>query len=346
MNLNYIAYYNRDDGYGRFNSYLVRALQLKGFSVKTATETHLYMPHWMQKQEGLDWNNLTVSSLPPNLVKPVPGRHWVLTMLEGSVAPKAWVDKLNSSGAERILVPCRQNKEAFERSGVTIPIYILPGGTNHFEFYPAHLHEEAPTRPYNFLTFADRGFRKGVQETYDAFYIAFGGKTSGIKDVKLSFKYLPGKGGALMNMVKKIPDVDQRFNFIDQSIVDMRSLYVNANCLVLPSRAEGWGMPHREAAMSGLPVITQKVGGLDDGHLEEWALVVEGGKLKPIPQESKMQLGEWMIADKLNLAEKMWWCYENYQKAREFALGAREWLMKNQTWSHSAALFKQYLETA
>lgn len=341
MKLNWIGYYNENDGYGRFNSRLVRALMSKGFRVKPATEAHLYMPEWMQRQEGLDWSALTISSLPPYLVRPVPGRHWVLTMIEGSLAPPDWVDSLNNSGAERILVPSQHNKEAYEQSGVTIPISILPGGTDPYEFYPAYHHEIPNT--YTFLTWADRGFRKGVEEVYEAFYIAFGSKTTGEQNVRLAFKYLPRKGGTLMDLVKTAQDVDKRLLFLDKSYPAMRDVYVQSNCLVLPSRCEGWGMPHREAAMMGLPVITQKYGGLDDGHLEEWALVLEGGRIRPIPKENKMNLGEWMIADKNKLAEKMRWCFENQAEARNFGYKARQWLQRYQTWSHSANLFREYL---
>jgi glycosyltransferase involved in cell wall biosynthesis len=117
---------------------------------------------------------------------------------------------------------------------------------------------------------------------------------------------------------------------------NLRDLYRQVDCLALPSRTEGWGMPHREAAMMGLPVITQAHSGLDDGHTHEWAIVVEKGQMRQIDDEGNIA-GEWRVADVQELAAKMRHCYENEWQTRKRAKFAREWLKTNQTWDHAAS---------
>jgi glycosyltransferase involved in cell wall biosynthesis len=334
LKLNYIAYYMTEDGYGRFNSRLVKALQELGVQVKPATMDHINMPHWMQVQEGIDWDTLTISSLPPYMLQPVPGRHWLLSMVEGSVLPPEWVDRINSSGVERVLVPCQHNADAFRSSGVLAPISILPGGTDPKEF-PLLLGQEK--RPYTFLTLGDRGLRKGWHEVWTAFYLAFGGKTTGNPNVRLIIKARPRSNGpGLIDIMASGKELDERIIYQIDDSQDMYGVYAQADCVALPSRCEGWGMPHREAASMGIPVITQAYSGLDDGYTGAWSLPVEGGKLKPIPKECKPSLGEWMVADIETLAKGMYELYQQPKWGKGNGFYFANWLKEYQTWQHSA----------
>jgi glycosyltransferase involved in cell wall biosynthesis len=336
MRLNYFAYYYTYDGYGRYNARLVKALLDSGVDVKVATMEHIPMPAWMHKREGICWDALSISSMPPYYLQPVPGRHWLLTMTEGSLVPPKWVEKINTSGVERVIVPCQHNKLAFEASGVTAPVSVVPGGTDPEEFLLLSS-ERPPAKPYTFLALADRGSRKGWEEVYNAFYVAFGGKTSGCKDVRLIIKERPpANGKSVLRMMANAQGMDARIVCQTTDMPDMREVYAQADCVAIPSRSEGWGMPQREAAMMGLPVITQQYSGLDDGHTQEWALTTEPGELRPVPKKDDKAAGEWMVADVASLADRMRWCYENPALAQEFGYKAAQWLRANQTWQHAA----------
>lgn len=103
-------------------------------------------------------------------------------------------------------------------------------------------------------------------------------------------------------------------------------------------------MPHREAASMGLPVITQRYSGLDDGFLERWAVcVLETGQLQPIPKEANnISLGVWMKPDLASLVDNMLWCYNNPVQAAVQGKRASQWIAENQTWEHSARILVQY----
>jgi glycosyltransferase involved in cell wall biosynthesis len=335
MRINWIGFYQQYGGYGRLSSRIVQAMQTFGLDVKHMTIDDIDKPEWMLRQQGVDWSNLTITCTQPRGVLRIPGRHWLFTMCEGELLSKYCIDIIHKSGVERLIVPCEHNKKVFLDSGLKLPISVVPLGTDPDEF---PLHDRAIHAPYTFLTIADRGNRKGWMEVFDAFYKAFGGKTTGRQDVCLIIKMLE-RGNPLINLIQdKGSSLDHRIIYNSHKYESMADLYSLADCVVLPSRSEGWGMPHREAAMMGLPVITQKYAGTDDGHTEEWAIVLPEGRMEPIPKNGRTGgSGNWMIADTRRLAEEMYECYENPERVSVEGLKAREWLSNNQTWMHSAA---------
>lgn len=336
MQLNWLAYQYREwDGYGRYSNRLIRALQRAGVCVDPYLHEVTNMPDWMQQQLGVSWEGLTISCLPPYFLNRIPGRHWLLSMTEGSELPSGWTDIIKLSGVERIIVPCRHNAEAFAVCG--LPVHVIPGGTDPDEFPLASTGSATggsrACRDYTFLALADRGARKGWAEVWAAFYKAFGGPTD-TPDVRLIIKSRPD-GNDMLTLIAGAENPDPRITILMQDM-NMRAFYRMGDCLAIPSRSEGWGMPHREAAMTGLPVIVQLCSGIDDGHTDQWALVVEGGKPETIPSHFEHIAGEWLRADIDNLAILMRRCYELPNVAASYGRYAASWLREWQTWDHAA----------
>jgi glycosyltransferase involved in cell wall biosynthesis len=343
MPLNWTGYqYRKWDGYGRYGAYMVRALLKAGVDVTPILEEEMNMPAWMQQLRGTRFDDrLTISCLPPYFLQRSPGKHWLLTMTEGSECPDDWAYMINRSGVERLIVPCQHNADAFASGGVECPITVIPGGTDPDEF-PLRTTQRDAKKPYTFLALADRGSRKGWIEAYAAFYKAFGGKTDGAKDVRLIIKCRP-EGNSLVDMIAKAKDLDPRLCFQIEDVADPVQVYAQADCFVIPSRSEGWGMPHRECAAMGIPVITQAYSGMDDGHTHEWAIVVEGGHMQPSPPETHIK-GEQRRVDVDELAKAMRACYDNPDSAASLGRSSAAWLRQYQTWDHSAALLVQLLQ--
>lgn len=341
MRVNWLAYnYRPWDGYGRYSAYFIRALRRAGVMVTSHFAGAADAPTWLHEEWGMDWSVPTISCLPPYYLRKLPqghAPHWLLTMTEGSECPDGWAEIINRSGVERVIVPCAWNAEAFRSGGVECPITVVHGGTDPEEF-PVTARQRAADEPYTFLALADRGSRKGYDEAYKAFYVAFGGKTTGIQDVRLIIKSRPD-GNALINdvILPKCQDLDRRISFDRGDYANIADLYAQADCFVIPSHGEGWGMPHREAAMMGVPVITQRFGGMDDGHTEQWALVVEGGQMRPIGARPGDHIkGASRVCDHDELARLMWRCYQIPAWAAEKGQQAAAWLRANQTWDHAA----------
>lgn len=352
------------DGYGRYCAYLLKALRRSGVTVTPHMIGAANAPQWLLDEWGVDWRVPTISCLPPFYLRVMPkqrGPHWLITMTEGSVCPDGWVEAINKAGVDRVIVPCEWNAQAFRDAGLDCPVSVIHGGTDPDEF-PILQRERDPDQPYTFLALADRGNRKGWDEVYRAFYQAFGGKTTGDMDVRLIVKSRPDGNELINDWIAKIPGLDQRIVFDRGDYADIRDLYAQVDCFAIPSRAEGWGMPHREAAMMGLPVITQAYSGMDDGHTHEWAMVVEGGSIEPIPDQPAkgeviggiikqnpksngwMGTGKWRVCDVDELAAKMRVLYDRPDVGVKFGAKAAQWLRANQTWDHTAAALLQLLQ--
>lgn len=339
MRINYFGYYIPYDGYGRWNLRLSEALRKIGIKTIGCTLEDREAPLWIQEEKGIDWSSLSITCTPPYALKRLPGRHWFISMTEGSRIPDDWVESINNSGVERVFVPCKHNVKAFIDSGVKAPVHVLHGGTDPDEF---PIIRERPERPYTFLTFCDRGERKGWVEVWDSFYSAFGGKTTGEMNVRLIIKGLKQDGTT--SFMAAAEGADKRIVYDTNHYADMKTLYSQADCLVLPSRSEGWGMPHREAACMGLPVILQKHSAFDDGDAGQWAIPLVMGKIKPIPDLTAFQIGEWMIADRDELAANMRAVFKFPEGFRDSGLLAATWIRENQTWIHSAKKILKYIE--
>lgn len=346
MKINWFGYFVAEDGYGRFNRRMVAALRGLGCDVACWHIGVLDKQDWLDFDAPVDWTRLSITCTPPYMLKPLPqpARQWAFTMVEGSLLPRGWVNDMRAAGVERVLVPCKHNAEAFRRSGVTVPISVIPGGTDPEEF-PVLRRPYERDRPYTFLCLADRGARKGWLEVFDAFYAAFGGKTTGDPDVRLIIKSRKTGHNVTELIAEKGDDsLDRRIVYQASDESDMAAVYAQADCVVIPSYVEGWGMPHREATCLGLPVITQAYSGLDDGHTHEWAILLTQGRIVAPPSENGLSIGEWMVPDVGEIAERMRACYERPDEARKKGLAGARWIRANQTWSHSASALLELIE--
>jgi len=341
LSINWMVYQLQQyDGYGRFGLRMCDALRRAGVAVKPIFNEIAHAPAWVQQSQGADWNNLTISCLPAYFAVPVPGRQWLFSMTEGSELPDKWAGYIRQARAERIIVPCEYNRKAFadgvREEGLELPVNVVNGGTDPAEFQGLVRRRNGNSRPpYSFLSFGDRGSRKGWPEVWAAFYKAFGSATD-TPNVRLIIKGRL-RANEMLNLIAEADNPDPRIEIWREDVEDMSAVYKRADCVVLPSRSEGFGMPHREAAMAGLPVVTQKYSGLDDGYIEDWSIPVVKGKLEKIPKNFDHIKGEWRRADVDELAGAMQAAYESPSAMAQRGRQASEWLAENQTWDHAAA---------
>ena len=89
-------------------------------------------------------------------------------------------------------------------------------------------------------------------------------------------------------------------------------------------------------------MIATRWSGLEVG-IDNWAIPLDKFTLGPAQPEEYN--GEWAICDLDEIVEKMRWCYDNQEAARQLALRASAWLRENQTWEHSAAGLVELMES-
>lgn len=333
MQINWLAdKFDPYSGYGRMGVYLVRELLKCGVTVTPAFLSMLETPAWLRDlMYRVNFNNITITLAFGEFLPAVPGRHWGFTMYEDTSIPEGWAEIINSN-CERLLVPCEHNAETFAGAGVKVPIHVVHGGTDPDEF---PVLPRGESRPYTFMCSGDGGERKGIDVAWSAFSRAF----EGVEDVRLIIKCKTSSMSGIYT--DAFEESDSRIRLWKEDVDDLVSVYRQADCYVFPSYGEGWGMPPREAAMMGLPVITTRWSGLEVG-IDQWAIPLNEYEMRGSRLLTKNAC--WAIPSIDECAKKMRWCYEHPDEARTFGTMAARWLREHQTWAHSAKRIVELLE--
>ena len=265
------------------------------------------------------------------------------TMLETDGIPKEWVNQANKM--DEVWVPSTFNKTTFENSGVKVPIHIIPLGIDP-NYFNINIKSFKPKDKFVFLSVFEWGERKDPEKLLKAFSNEFKNNDDAI----LLCKVFNNDGS--INVKEEITKLSLNNNgkniiFIyNQNIpgYQMGSLYRSADCLVIPTRGEGWGMPILEGMACGLPVITTDWSAQTDFFNNQYGYPVRVREL--IPAEAKCPYYEgfkWADADIEHMQFLMRHVYENRREAQEKGLLASEYVNKNWTWMHAAKKIKQRL---
>ena len=311
------------DGYGNATVNISREIALfdPGVSVidmkVNGTLSRLNRDHWSVDGEA-------VMLCPPYwLANLTAGAIASYTMYEATVLPEEFVGAINTYAA-RCIVPCSWCADVFESNGVRVPLQVTPLGIDGSEFRPVDRSDHAG--PYTFLWSGTGDRRKGWDIAYRAFMQAFGRDP----DVRLILHFrndLVGAIGFGDPNVKKIVGRLTRRAWLE--------LLGQADCFVFPSRGEGWGLPPREAAATGLPVIVTDHSGLAV-DIVEWAIPLRVAGYSPANFTVFGQCGEWAEPDVAQCAELMQWVYLNQAEATRLGDRASFFLREMTPWSVTA----------
>ena len=86
---------------------------------------------------------------------------------------------------------------------------------------------------------------------------------------------------------------------------ELVSLYSSCDAFVLPTHAEGWGLPTHEAMIMGLPVITTNFGGSTEFVTKESGFLINVSSLIPTTGDEWLKGGNWAAIDIHSLQELM-----------------------------------------
>ena len=209
------------------------------------------------------------------------------TMFETSEIPKSWVEQCRHM--DEIWTPTQFNFDAFVRSGVDASkIRIIPGGVdeNHFDPKQHRPLRLKGSKKFNFLAVFEWIERKGWDVLLDAYLTEFTSKDDVCLQIRTYLRDQPDSNasdvvkGAVLERAERLglnlsdlPAVQVVEQQIDYGA--MPGLYLAADCLVAPSRGEGWGRPHHESMMMGVPVIATGWGGNMEFMTEENAYLLQ-----------------------------------------------------------------------
>ncbi len=174
------------------------------------------------------------------------------TMLETDRLPLHWVEQANLM--DEVWTPTSWGREVFAASGVTRPISVVPLGVDLNVFTPGPPRVALSDRTV-FLSVFEWSRRKGWDILLSAYRAAFQPTDPVVLALKIDHR---AAGNPLPELAavlgEQAPPVAVLYN---QTLPPerMAELYRSADCFVLPSRGEGWGMPALEAMACGVPVI-------------------------------------------------------------------------------------------
>ncbi len=254
-------------GYGVYTRGLWTALQRYGArdlefiftEFRQADELHRNIEK--TKNYAGDVKNIWLQVGPSNQILDLfKGEKIAYTMYEASALPSGWVSGLNA--VDRVFTPSSWGRDVMVANGVqSEKVDVVPGGVDAETFHIWGPRLNLPAEQFKFLMVGKYETRKGYDETLLAFKDVFGDDPS----VLLLIKATSFVDQAAVDKIKSkinaigIPQVKLVDGALEGEL--MGALYRSCDCLIYPSRGEGWGLPLIEAMSSGLPVITTNCSG-------------------------------------------------------------------------------------
>lgn len=258
------------------------------------------------------------------------------TMLETTGIPREWVRQCNMM--DEVWVPSQFNVETFKNSGVNVPIYVMPLGVDP-DYYSPNIKGYKAHKKYTFLSVFEWGERKAPEVLIKAYSEAFTDKD----DVVLICKVINNDGGiSVENEIKKMnlpengPEIIVMHNtkFADYQ---MPTLYRSADCFVLPTRGEGWGMPILEAMACGLPTIATNWSSQVDFFNETNGYPIDLDGLIDANAKCPYYEGfQWANPSEEHLRHQMRYVYDHQDEAREKGMRASIEVRQKWTWRKAA----------
>ena len=178
---------------------------------------------------------------------------------EESAFPAKFMKQFN----EKLNLVCttsQYTKAALINSGLTVPTYVTGNGIDP-ELLLVNARPRQTGRRFRFLHLSSCFPRKGVDKLVQAFVEEFAGR-----DAELYIKTFDNPHNNVREIVSSFGERSRNI-IVDMSHLttdEIRKLYLNSDCLVVPSRGEGFLLPAAEAMAIGLPVITTDAGGQSD----------------------------------------------------------------------------------
>ena len=244
-----------------------------------------------------------------------------------------WARRINMM--DEAWVINNQMAEASSKSGVTIPIKVIPHATNFSKFERTYNKLEFPSSKNNFVfyTVADWNKRKNIETFIRAFHTEFEAdepvslliKTSqqGVEPEQLAIK-VRDMCNAVKTKVKKYNTIDEYKE--DLIVTDFTSenelyrLHNSCDCFVMPSFGEAWCIPAFDAMGFGKTPICTNIGGMSDfignaGFLVEGRMESVYGMMDTLPNLFTPN-ENWCSIDVQGLMSAMRHVYENSEELK------------------------------
>lgn len=243
---------------------------------------------------------------------------------------------------DEVWTPTNWGRELLVNNGLDADkVGVVPEGVDVETFRPGD-GEREEGRPFRFLFVGKWEARKGVELLVEAFCAEFDadepvelvlhGWNPYLPHFNLDERVRHAVGG------RRAAPVTASHPLSEEALV---RLYNSCDAFVLPTRAEGWGLPVTEAMACGLPVIVTDYSAPAEYLSDDCAYLISVERFVPVSDPyffpSGGALGVWAQPDAAHLRKLMRRVFENPAEAREKGRRARAKVCARLTWAHAAA---------
>lgn len=257
----------------------------------------------------------------------------IYTMVEATLIRKDWVKNINKFNA--MFVPARFLVKAAKDSGVKVPVYVASQGVNisDYPFFRRPAHRNV----FRFGTASYLDERKNAKMMMQAFSSAF---PLGTEPVEFYMKNSNPKFD-IRSLDKRIHVINDRY-----TIEEMRDFYGSLECFVFPSRAEGSGLPPREAMSTGCPAIVTNFSGLEEISLPDINYVINDFTVDKEDERGAFDQQPGFQAN-VNIKELIYYmryAYDNWGETRKRGELASKFVQENYSWDICAQKMLELVE--
>jgi glycosyltransferase involved in cell wall biosynthesis/tetratricopeptide (TPR) repeat protein len=279
--------------------------------------------------------------------------HWVVMQAwEYGSLPREWIAPLTEL-ADEVWVPSRFVRDCFVRSGVpTEVVRVVPLGVNIERFRPGLVPLSLRTRKRcKFLFVGGTIPRKGIDLLLQVYLRTFRRDDDVclvIKDMGVSTCYQGQTAHEEIARLEEGGDVPE-VEYLNRGLTEeeMARLYAACDCLVLPYRGEGFGLPIVEAMASGKPVIVTAHGPAADYCDERNGWLIPARLVRfPEARVGNLETVErpWLAEpDPATLAAALRQVFEHPEEARSRGEAGRTRAQAGLTWEHTTEVIEARL---
>jgi len=357
--LDYIAFLN-ETGYGQAAFDLISALlQTKKYQIRISCLNGRPSKAFLSKDKLAKLEPCTM--LPPNpraiqvyhCIPPMQARFprtdraIGFATFETFEPPIQWVDLLNRM--DSVVCPSYFNYKIFAHAGVKRPLFYLPhcfdtslwnDKTLPLNKFPA----------YTFLFIGSWRRRKGWAELVEAYLREFDAKDNVQLLIKTDKSQLATqdieKIRREIDIKKDYPPIVLERRVFDE--INLPSFYKTADCLVMPTLGEGFGLPAMQCMAIKVPVIVTNFSGCQDYAAEERCTLLEpeGFILRPnMDQIAQFANKKWPRISIDSVQKAMRSVFSDREKAKTKADKAYEYVHQNFSYTVAATSFGKVMES-
>ena len=265
-------------------------------------------------------------------------------MFETQETPKVFIDSLNVN-TDELWVPSTFNLKNFTEAGYAHPIFAMPLGVDTDRFNPDEVQplNVGTQGKFVFLSIMGWSARKGVDILIEAYLREFSEKDNTVLYLKGGYYRDSMARGEVKQITSKVgksdsPKIIVDFNLYSEDILP--KLYKSANCFVLPSLGEGWGLNYTEAMSMGLPTIGTRATSQIDFMNDKNSFLIDIAEYRTEPKCNwicpQYIGGKFAIPSMKHLQQLMRQVYSSPELAKEKGMQARKDMIKKYQWKHAA----------